>query len=226
MKIVHFGGWLGNWSKLPAADLYICTGNMLPNYPVRFDVKNAARSRTDRAREIYLQAKAVRAFDAGPYLGNPTAPVVVCRGNKDFVSYAKLFKSQRVYEIGETEGSFYVCGVNIAGMRGTPVTSYTKRWVDEVLPGEWEAKAAKIPKKIDILVTHASRVLLPCLTDPGSAGEGIEARAHLSSWNTAFSHCQDGDVTVGCAAGGYMVWNWNGRRLYHMKSRKGLFLKN
>lgn len=46
MKICHFSDWHGSVRVLPAADLYVCTGDMLPNFPIlesedglrRFDV--------------------------------------------------------------------------------------------------------------------------------------------------------------------------------------------
>lgn len=34
MRICHFSDWHGAINKLPAADLYICTGDMLPNFPM------------------------------------------------------------------------------------------------------------------------------------------------------------------------------------------------
>lgn len=34
MRICHFSDWHSDRNKLPAADLYICTGDMLPNFPL------------------------------------------------------------------------------------------------------------------------------------------------------------------------------------------------
>lgn len=39
MRICHFSDWHGQYRMLPKADLYVCTGDMLPNFPkIRFEV--------------------------------------------------------------------------------------------------------------------------------------------------------------------------------------------
>lgn len=32
-RVVHFSDWHGEWQELPEADVYVCTGDMLPNFP-------------------------------------------------------------------------------------------------------------------------------------------------------------------------------------------------
>jgi Icc-related predicted phosphoesterase len=47
LKIVHFSDWHGRREKLPRADLYVCTGDMLPNFPL-LEVYDNGRTVTGR----------------------------------------------------------------------------------------------------------------------------------------------------------------------------------
>jgi Icc-related predicted phosphoesterase len=43
-RVVHFSDWHGEWQKLPEADVYVCTGDMLPNFPdIRFRGERSCR---------------------------------------------------------------------------------------------------------------------------------------------------------------------------------------
>jgi len=149
MLICHFSDFHGEWYLLPEADVYICTGDMLDNYPT----KNFGG--IDRNREIFLQAKALRKIDGRQYLGNPKAPVVICRGNHDFVSLARLFDGGDTYEMGDEATLYTINGVHFGGVRGINAIGNDNTWADELDFTSWVERTQKLAVNIDILVTHA-----------------------------------------------------------------------
>jgi Icc-related predicted phosphoesterase len=189
MKVVHFSDWHGARKLLPPADLYICTGDMLPNYPlVKFE--NIYAQDSDRqfvwcdplglepgatkhrpkngiycgrklwpAREMSLQTQWVMQ-QVGmngnvlrhEILGEPDAPVIVCRGNHDFINLALMFGGD-VWEVSEKGDEVTtIKGFRIGGARG--VNPISGEWSDEVSDVEMEERCCRIPRDIDILVTH------------------------------------------------------------------------
>jgi Icc-related predicted phosphoesterase len=130
MRIVHFSDWHGRTMPLPAADLYVCTGDMLPNFRI-LDIEvpgvgvipwgenlellglsprtkpigvlvNPKRP-PDHAREKRLQADYLAHRGHGylrRLLGTPDAPVVCVRGNHDFTDLAPAFDGGETLEIG------------------------------------------------------------------------------------------------------------------------------
>lgn len=149
ITICHFSDWHGCWYKLPEANLYICTGDMLYNYP-------NPKGTTVGRREIYCQGKAVQ--DLGNQrerLGIPeTAPLVVVRGNHDFISLVKLFGEKHTYEVGLSTTTFHnICGLKVGGFRG--VNFMTGEWSDELFTPDFDKLSKALPPDLDILVTHA-----------------------------------------------------------------------
>lgn len=144
--LCHFSDWHGEWGSLPKADVYVVTGDMLYNYPgMRGDLKFT--------REVFLQAKETHRVKARKYLGNPDAPVVVVRGNHDFVPLAPLFSGGEVFEINGPEDTVEVSGLIFGGMRGIKwIGGY---WSDERGQEDLGEIARELSEDIDVLVTHA-----------------------------------------------------------------------
>jgi DNA repair exonuclease SbcCD nuclease subunit len=129
MRIVHFSDWHGQTLELPAADLYVCTGDMLPNFLIHtirrpdgtmvawetnLHLLGGATSEKpsgdtlhrapDHVREARLQTAYLAAHPNGNLrrcFGTPDAPVICCRGNHDFVDIAPMFAGGPVFEISE-----------------------------------------------------------------------------------------------------------------------------
>lgn len=140
LRVVHFSDWHGRQMSLPAADLYVCTGDMLPNFS------------SDRAREVARQT----AWRDQPgnrlraHLGAPNAPVVCVRGNHDFVDLAPLFHGGPVHELIHNE-VVVVHGIQITGHRGVPWINGT--WSDEVPRADLVDRVHAMPPA-DLYLTH------------------------------------------------------------------------
>jgi len=137
--------------ELPKADLYVCTGNMLPS----FWSKRGSVYCFSKIQTIYMQTRVATAgINLRQYMGNPDAPVIVCRGDRDFTNLFSLFGGE-VYEIGrETKtinpGLNY--GLNVAGFRGVRTGDETTS--DRIMAPDEISLVAGIDDKCDILVTH------------------------------------------------------------------------
>lgn len=167
MRIVHFSDWHGNKYDLPHADLYVCTGDMLKNYP-DFDDEDLI-FRIIPSRESTNQRNHVRKH-AGSYrnlFANRDAPVVCVRGNHDFTDLADLFGGD-VWEVTDDPArTTTVQGVKVGGCRGIPFIIGC--WSDELMEdgrsckppvvrapvGDFRDVVAKVPDDLEILVTHA-----------------------------------------------------------------------
>jgi len=126
MRIVHFSDWHGKFDtfRLPSADLYVCTGDMLPNTPLitlqniktgkrkdkwLWDIKQLSWEWVPVGRSVVHdveKAKQKQFIDEKwpsgkirEYFGNPKAPVLCVRGNHDFISLLPLFEGD-CFEIG------------------------------------------------------------------------------------------------------------------------------
>lgn len=181
MRIVHFSDWHGGAFDLPPADLYACTGDMLPNFRVYdIDLKSGGRAvwehnldllgeppvpqppgsfvkrPPDPARERDLQARYLKEKGHGymrKRLGTPEAPVICCRGNHDFVDLRPMFGG-RVFEIGEDATVWSRFGpLKIGGVRG--VRRHRGRWSDELTEADFSDRARQLPSDLDVLITHA-----------------------------------------------------------------------
>lgn len=122
MRIVHFSDWHGVYKKLPEADLYICTGDMLPNDPIVSFEDFSTGNRTnwnrlsgepvpfgrpvsrkiDKEHEKEFQTQWIEDFiqsdeNFDELLESPSSPVLCVRGNHDFSEdYWRLFSSSRL----------------------------------------------------------------------------------------------------------------------------------
>lgn len=181
MRIVHCSDWHGNTHTLPAADIYFLTGDMLPNFrPHRIEVPGGQivewqpdlellgeprqvkpsgvliTLRLDHAHEAQMQERYM-AFRGHGYvrklMGNPKAPVVICRGNHDFTSLAPMVEGGPIYEIGHDPFQMHeVEGLRVGGFRG--MGKHRGRWADEFSEEEFARRVAALPADLDVLVTH------------------------------------------------------------------------
>lgn len=131
---------------MPAADLYVCTGDMLPDFRQESVIKTRNLSRI-RQRECIAMLDEAGGFRK-LYLESPDAPVACVRGNHDFVDLAPLFGGD-VTEL--TFGRTTRAGVTIAGIRGTPWIDGW--WSDEVRRPDLSMQATSMPDS-DLYLTH------------------------------------------------------------------------
>ena len=152
MRIVHFSDWHGRFQDLPGADLYVCTGDMLPNFPLRERDYGMRLFRFDPANERFMQTKWMADPDNAlrQRLGSPDSPVICVRGNHDFVPITPLFRGCDVTELVENE-LHEVCGRRITGHRGIPWIYGT--WNDEVQRPDLIDRMKAMPEA-DLYVTH------------------------------------------------------------------------
>jgi Icc-related predicted phosphoesterase len=162
IKIVHFSDWhlLGPTDrKLPEADLYVCTGDMLPNFPVLNTRGGIGRTlgrwiinpdNEKQKQEEWIQ----KVGSISNIFGTPDAPVVVVRGNHDFTDLAPLFSGSKVYEIGnDASVAHEVIGLRIGGCRGIPyIVGF---WSDELSDADFDDRVRKLPNDLDLIVTHS-----------------------------------------------------------------------
>lgn len=162
MKIVHASDWHWSFRNLPEADLYVFTGDMMPNYPVKDKPMDRRRIdgtygyRIDPDNERIRQGEEIKHFIAKggmrPYLGSPDAPILAVRGNHDFIDISRLFEGCNfVHEFVDNE-VVEVLGLKVSGHRGIP--HIFGSWNDEVERSALLDKVRAIPEGIDLLLTH------------------------------------------------------------------------
>ena len=146
MKICHFSDWHGTWQQLPAADLYICTGDMYPDDPGgSWSMINSVKS--SRHQREWSASHPLRES-----LGNPDAQVICVRGNHDFTDLTPLFGGP-CHELGMNAGGIFVYeDIRISGFRGIPYIGCG--WSDELRHPDLVSLVEGIPDDIDVLVTH------------------------------------------------------------------------
>lgn len=162
VKIVHFSDWHWDLRYIPPADLYVCTGDMLDNYPIPdktrdpWDIMGGSNWRISPENERIRQTEDVRHFvkDGGfrALLGSPDAPIVCVRGNHDFIDLAPLFQGcNLVHEFIDNE-LVEVFGLRVTGHRGIPWIYGS--WNDEVTRPDLRERADRMPKEADLFLTH------------------------------------------------------------------------
>ena len=146
VRIVHFSDWHGYWRDLPPADLYLCTGDMIKNHTA----VSGGKIVVDR-EETLQRVELGTVGSLRKYLGSPSAPVVVVRGNHDYVDLGSSFGGE-YFEVN-TDSSRVVeyFGLKIGGYRGAPPVD---GWIDGLLPEEIDLALSTIPNDLDILVSH------------------------------------------------------------------------
>jgi len=147
IKICHFSDWHGKWVKLPEADLYICTGDMLPNFFLR--KRGIVNSIFEEGQLDWIKN---RPFPFRSFLGSPDAPVVVVRGNHDFINLGPHFGGE-YFEVNlDSHRSVEYCGLKIGGFRG--INPLSGRWCDEFSQRTRLGMLACLPEDLDVVVSH------------------------------------------------------------------------
>ncbi len=149
ITVVHMSDWHGRQGALPAADLYLCTGDMLPNS--RF-------CQIDDQLEAQWQAAWIRTHPFTPFIANPAAPLVCLRGNHDYTDLAPYFPGMDVHEFHEPGETIERLGLTIGGCRGIQRINKSKRgsafWQDEYWLSELDDRMRALPGGLDIVMTH------------------------------------------------------------------------
>jgi Icc-related predicted phosphoesterase len=147
VRTCHFSDLHGQIQQLPEADLYVCTGDILPNSRNLwlFQVKQA---------EMEFQNHWIKQNVSkwSKIFANPYAPLLVVRGNHSFVDESPLFAYHLgpIHEFNYPEVVQY-CGLTIGGFRGVPPINGA--WADELSEAELEYRCESLGK-VDVLVTH------------------------------------------------------------------------
>ncbi|MHB8407781.1 MAG: metallophosphoesterase family protein [Acidiferrobacterales bacterium] len=176
MKVVHFSDWHTEQRHLPEADLYICTGDMLPNKPFlvyewpgmfkdplvwdpygRKHRPKEPYQLTGRAlipeKEAEQQTKWMLTQDYRAGAESPQAQVACVRGNHDFTDLAPLFRNGPVWEVTEDPlNTLTFQGLKIGGWRG--VGYMQGEWSDEKRELQMHEEIRRLPDDLDILITH------------------------------------------------------------------------
>lgn len=159
MRIVHFSDWHGKMKELPEADIYVCTGDMLPNFPERQELRyNQVVYRIVRSVEEVKQREWIKDNKEllRSKMKSSDAPIVCVRGNHEFVNLGNYFIGE-VYEIKRPTDYFEVKGIRFGGMRGwvmRPYDGISNIWGDELTPEGFENEARLLHEDIDVLLTH------------------------------------------------------------------------
>lgn len=182
VRVVHFSDWHAQWKKLPEADLYVCTGDMHPDFlqneivndrphkwPHRRWFQDPLYARREQLAWAHLAAHGLR-----DHLGSPDAPVVAVRGNHDFADLATLFRCcNLVHEFLDNE-IVEVCGLKITGHRGIPYIN--GMWSDETQrPELLERVRAMTCEGVNLVLTHYSSAGI--LDRANSGHTGLEGMA-------------------------------------------------
>lgn len=152
IRIVHSSDLHGRFYKFPEADLYIITGDMYSNAPKHGWERYLP---TTKEREELHQSRWVSKHREGfreKFLGSPQAPVVLVRGNHDFIGLAPLFDDGPVYDIGFDCHVYEIDGLKISGCRG--VNYIAGEWNDEFRDADLSFMFQQLSGDLDIVATH------------------------------------------------------------------------
>lgn len=168
MKIVHFSDWhaklvdfKGRPRKLPEADLYVCTGDIIDNTeppPWGICWPNALTEVPFQQRWI---AEARREWSG---IFPNRAPLLIVKGNHDFTDLRDLFDdgSREIYEFKDEPSVWELNATSrsgqrlrFGGFRGVPTINGC--WADECTERVLGIKCDVLEGlgAIDVLVTHA-----------------------------------------------------------------------
>lgn len=194
MRIVHASDLHSKPQRLPKADLYVMSGDFLPNY----FYPQANGYRVTPEKERILQPEWIRNQGSWrKYLANRDAIVILCRGNHDFCQLGDLWGGS-VYEFTEDPTLVHEIEVNgivlrVGGVRG--INRIIGEWSDELPPADLSDRMLRLPTDIDILVTHSppGGVLDQCL--PGGENLGCSG---LTTYLTRMAYAEQCRLKLHC----------------------------
>ncbi len=157
MRVIHISDWHGNLQPIPEADLYVVTGDMLPNFPDVYNNGSYVTYKIKPMLEFTGQHRWCESLSLGggfrDFLGSPDAPLVCVRGNHDFIDLSTMFDGcNLIHEFVDNE--FIVVpglNVNITGHRGIPYIYGS--WNDEESRADLKDRMRRMPHA-DIYLTH------------------------------------------------------------------------
>lgn len=145
IHIVHASDHHGALRQLPIGDLYVISGDMLPDF--------GSWRNIDSQRFVTGQTEWLKDKNLSDYIPNKDAPIILVRGNHDFIDYAYAFKDHKVYDIQNPAVVFNIKGLRIGGCRG--VAYIGLGWSDELTEDKFNDVVSELPTDLDIMVTHA-----------------------------------------------------------------------
>ena len=177
MIVVHFSDYHGDLgTRLPDADVYVCTGDMTPNWPSLFFMTAWDRDlvevdydhRFEHVNDTYCGRKLKPALEKSRQeqwiaqqnfrrecfgLASIDAPVACVRGNHDFTDLAPLFGGD-VWEVSlDPSRTIELFDLKFGGVRGVmPIGS---EWSDETTDNDMLEQTNKIPMDVDVLISHS-----------------------------------------------------------------------
>lgn len=151
--VCHISDWHGHWRKVPEADIYICTGDMLPNYPHPVGLWGQIIRELEVEGQTKWMQEQKEAGGLRRFLGNPDAPVAVVRGNHDFIDLGPWFGGEYFEVDHDASRVVEYCGLRIGGFRGIPIIA--GEWSDEMCQIQRAALMGDIPRDLDIIISHA-----------------------------------------------------------------------
>lgn len=206
MIICHFSDWHEREYKLPFADVYVCTGDMYPNFPFK-NSNGTIEVVPERERDLQLLWASGK--DYRHNLENKEAPVILVKGNHDFLNLSLLF-SGVVYEFNEIPKTISINNISFSGVTGIPYIN--GNWADE-LNSDQEQIFDTIPNS-DIILTHCPP---KSIMDNGHGSGILASYLNKRSYTTPvkahlFGHiheCKDmrviGDIIFSNASNGYNI---------------------
>ena len=151
MRIVHFSDWHWEFSKLPEADLYVCSGDMYPDCP-SIDKFGQRQKRIERIKQFSHANKLAANGGFKQYLGSPDAPVICVRGNHDYADLAPLFEGCNLVHEFIVNEVVEVAGLRVTGHRGIP--HIYGGFADEMGRAELLDLARSMDDSCDLYLTH------------------------------------------------------------------------
>jgi Icc-related predicted phosphoesterase len=151
LKICHFSDGHGKLPTLSEADVYVCTGDVIPNTePPPWGMRWPNDYQEEPFQRAWIEAH------VGEYAKLPASKdklLLIVRGNHDFVDLKPLFRGWPgpVYEFGDEPSWQAVMGVSFGGFRGIPTINGC--WADENTERVLGLKCEALGP-VDVLVTH------------------------------------------------------------------------
>lgn len=163
MHVVHVSDIHGSFVKLPEADLYVITGDILPNFT---SISRGNYFSIESMRQREYVANFVAAGGWGRYL-DPETPIFCVRGNHDFIPLSQMFEGVSLWhEFIENEVIDFG-KIKVTGHRGVPFINGF--WSDE-RSRESLIEVVRDMPSADIYLTHYPPYgVLDDAGDPGSS---------------------------------------------------------